>query len=144
MRRPAGVAQLAERLICNQQVAGSTPVAGSIPLGFGRTTFLSHRISFNREDKSMKKITTIMMAIPLAMFSAGALAGDAAAGAAKAESCMDCHAGEDFAGMSAAEIADAIRAGLNGEVKHPPGLDEISADDADDVAAYFFAEAGGE
>ena len=26
----AGVAQLVERLICNQQVAGSTPVAGSI------------------------------------------------------------------------------------------------------------------
>jgi hypothetical protein len=30
MRRPlAGVAQLVEQLICNQQVAGSTPVAGS-------------------------------------------------------------------------------------------------------------------
>ena len=26
----AGVAQLAEQLICNQQVAGSSPVAGSI------------------------------------------------------------------------------------------------------------------
>jgi len=92
----------------------------------------------------MKKLTMIMLALPLAMFSAGALAGDAAAGKAKADSCMDCHAGEDFEGMSAAEIADAIRAGLKGEMKHPQGLDEISADDADDVAAFFYAEAGGE
>jgi cytochrome c553 len=92
----------------------------------------------------MKKITIIMMAMPLAMFSAGAFAGDAAAGAAKAESCMDCHAGEDFEGLSAAEIADAIRAGLKGEIKHPPGLDAITEADADDVAAFFYAEAGGE
>ena len=26
---PAGVAQLAEQLICNQQVVGSSPIAGS-------------------------------------------------------------------------------------------------------------------
>lgn len=92
----------------------------------------------------MKKLTTIMMALPLAMFSASALAGDAAAGAAKAEACMDCHAGEDFEGMSAAEIADAIKAVLAGQLKHPPGVDDITAADADDIAAYFVAEAGGE
>lgn len=92
----------------------------------------------------MKKLTTMMIALPLAMFSAAALAGDADAGKGKAESCMDCHAGEDFEGLSAAEIADSIRAGLKGEAKHPPGLDAITEADADDVAAYFYAEAGGE
>jgi len=92
----------------------------------------------------MKKLTAFMIALPLAVFSTAALAGDAAAGKAKADSCMDCHAGEDFEGMSAAEIADGIRAALKGELKHPPGLDEIAEADADDVAAYFYAEAGGE
>ena len=28
---PAGVAQLAEQLICNQQVVGSSPITGSTP-----------------------------------------------------------------------------------------------------------------
>jgi cytochrome c553 len=90
----------------------------------------------------MKKLTAIMIALPLAMFGTAALAGDAAAGKTKADTCMDCHAGEDFEGMSAAEIADAIRAALKGEIKHPPGVDEISEADVDDVAAYFAAEAG--
>ena len=31
-QRIAGVAQLAEQLICNQQVAGSSPIAGSRPM----------------------------------------------------------------------------------------------------------------
>ncbi|MFU8821009.1 MAG: c-type cytochrome [Gammaproteobacteria bacterium] len=92
----------------------------------------------------MKKLTTMIIALPLALFSAAALAGDAEAGKTKAETCMDCHAGEDFEGLSAAEIADAIRASLKGEIKHPPGLDAISEADADDVAAFFYAEAGGE
>lgn len=92
----------------------------------------------------MKKLTTMIIALPLALFSAATLAGDAEAGKAKAEACMDCHAGEDFEGLSAAEIADAIRAGLKGEFKHPPGLDAITEADADDVAAFFYAEAGGE
>ncbi len=30
-RFPAGVAQLVEQLICNQQVKGSSPLASSIP-----------------------------------------------------------------------------------------------------------------
>jgi cytochrome c553 len=92
----------------------------------------------------MKKLTIAMLALPLAVFSGAALAGDAAAGKAKADVCMDCHAGEDFEGMSADEIATQIRAALNGDIKHPPGIEEISEADADDVAAYFAAEAGGE
>src|ERR1700722_11402971 len=31
--RKAGIAQLVEQLICNQQVIGSSPIAGSIPEG---------------------------------------------------------------------------------------------------------------
>jgi cytochrome c553 len=92
----------------------------------------------------MKKLTTLMIALPLAMFSAAALAGDAAAGQAKAETCMDCHAGEDFEGMSLDEIAAGIAAALKGDIAHPPGMDEITEGDIADVAAYFFAEAGGE
>lgn len=92
----------------------------------------------------MNKLSIALIAFPLAVFSGAALAGDAAAGKAKAETCMDCHAGEDFEGLSVAEIAAAIRAGLKGEFKHPPGLDEIAEADADDVAAYFHAEAGGQ
>jgi cytochrome c553 len=92
----------------------------------------------------MKKLTTLMIAFPLAMFSAAALAGDAAAGQAKAETCMDCHAGEDFEGMSVDEIAAAIAAALKGDTAHPPGMDEITEADIADVAAYFFAEAGGQ
>jgi cytochrome c553 len=89
----------------------------------------------------MKKLITAMIAFPLAFCSAAALGGDADAGRIKADTCMDCHAGEDFEGMSTDEIAAAIRAGLKGEIKHPPGLDEISAEDADDVAAFFAGEA---
>lgn len=92
----------------------------------------------------MKKFTIAMIALPFAMFSGAVLAGDAAAGKTKAEACLDCHAGEDFEGMSAADIAASIRAALAGEIKHPPGLDEIAEGDVDDVAAFFAAEAGAE
>ena len=34
LRSHAGVAQLAEQLICNQQVAGSSPIAGSSFMNF--------------------------------------------------------------------------------------------------------------
>ncbi len=92
----------------------------------------------------MRKLTAAMIVLPFLVSSGAALAGDAAAGKAKADSCMDCHAGEDFEGMSTAEIAAAIRAALSGQVKHPPALDEISEADVDDIAAYFAAEAGGQ
>jgi cytochrome c553 len=92
----------------------------------------------------MKKVTTTLLALPLLMFSGAVLAGDPAAGEAKSEACLDCHAGEDFEGMSAADIAAAIRAAIAGEIKHPPGLDEVADADVDDIAAYFYAEAGGQ
>lgn len=92
----------------------------------------------------MNKLTIALLVAPLVAFSGAALAGDAAAGKAKAETCMDCHAGEDFEGMTLDEIIEANKAVLAGEQKHPPGLEEITEADIADIAAFFHAEAGGE
>lgn len=94
----------------------------------------------------MKKLTIALFAVPLFAFSGAALAGDAAAGEAKANElmCMDCHAGEDFEGMSADEIAAALQAAVAGEGSHPPGLEDVTEADIPDLAAYFYAAAGGE
>jgi cytochrome c553 len=92
----------------------------------------------------MNKLTIALLVAPLVAFSGAALAGDAAAGKAKAESCMDCHAGEDFEGMTLDEIIEANKAVLSGEQKHPPGLEEITEADIADISAFFYAEAGGE
>ncbi len=94
----------------------------------------------------MKKLTTALLALPLVAFSGAALAGDADAGKAKAEElyCMDCHAGEDFEGMSLEEIIKANKAVLSGEQSHPPGLEDMTEADIPDLSAYFYAEAGGE
>ncbi|MFU8896947.1 MAG: c-type cytochrome [Gammaproteobacteria bacterium] len=94
----------------------------------------------------MKKLTTALLALPLVAFSGAALAGDAEAGKAKADAlyCMDCHAGEDFAGMSLEEIIEANKAVLSGKKPHPPGLEDMTEADIPDLSAYFYAEAGGE
>jgi len=92
----------------------------------------------------MRNLTIALLALPLVALSGAALAGDAEAGKAKAESCMDCHAGEDFEGMALEEIVAANKAVISGEQKHPPGLEEVTVEDAADIAAYFYAEAGGE
>ena len=45
MARRAGIAQLVEQLICNHQVAGSTPVLGSIKLNiFGDVAQLGEQL----------------------------------------------------------------------------------------------------
>jgi len=87
----------------------------------------------------MKKLTIALVSVPMALFSAAAIAGDAAAGEAKAEVCLDCHEAADFEGMSADDIAGALKAVLAGEKKHP-GV-ELSEADVPDIAAYFAAEA---
>jgi cytochrome c553 len=92
----------------------------------------------------MKKLTIALLALPLVAFSGAALAGDAAAGKAKADACMDCHAGEDFEGMSLEEIIEANRAVISGAQRHPPGLEAVTEADIADISAYFYAEAGGE
>ncbi len=92
----------------------------------------------------MNKLTIALVALPLVAFSGAALAGDAAAGKAKADACMDCHAGEDFEGMSLEEIVEANRAVISGGQRHPPGLEGVTEADIADISAYFYAEAGGE
>jgi cytochrome c553 len=92
----------------------------------------------------MKKRTIAFLAAPLLAFSGAALAGDADAGKAKAEEllCMDCHAGEDFAGMTLEEITASLGAVLAGE--HPDGAEGMKEADIPDLAAYFYAAAGGQ
>ena len=89
---------------------------------------------------------TKWMALALAssalVFSGAAVAGDAAAGEKKAEMCMDCHEpSEDFAGLSADEIAGKIKTILAGEFKHQKKLTLADADVAD-IAAFFAAADG--
>ena len=94
----------------------------------------------------MKKLTIALLAAPLLAFSGAALAGDAAAGEAKAEElyCLDCHAGEDFQGMSMEEIAGALKGVLSGEAGHPPGAEDLTEADIPDLAAFFYAAGGGQ
>jgi cytochrome c553 len=89
----------------------------------------------------MKKTVIALLALPFAALSAAALAGDPAAGEAKAELCLDCHEpAEDFAGTSAAEIEAKIRAARAGEFKHKAVINELSEEDIPDVAAWFAHE----
>ncbi len=50
MKAYAGVAQLAEQLICNQQVAGSSPIASSILFARGNIFFMDGFPSGQREQ----------------------------------------------------------------------------------------------
>lgn len=92
----------------------------------------------------MKKLTIAILAAPLLVFSGAALAGDAEAGKAKAEAlyCLDCHAGEDFQGMSLEDITAALERVIAGE--HPPGAEELKAEDVPDLAAFLYKAGGGE
>jgi cytochrome c553 len=91
----------------------------------------------------MNKLAIALISLSLAGFSAGALAGDAAAGEAKADACLDCHEpAEDFKGKSAEEIEAMIRAARAGEVKHKPVINELAEEDIADVAAWFAQEGG--
>lgn len=81
----------------------------------------------------------VMLATGALAFSGAALAGDAAAGAKKADACLDCHEpSEDFAGQSAADIEASIKAVLAGTTKHKSKLALAEADIAD-IAAFFAA-----
>jgi cytochrome c553 len=88
----------------------------------------------------MRKLAIALMSLPLAAFSGAALAGDAAAGEAKADFCLECHMGDDFAGMSAAEIEALIRSARAGEVKHAAEIKDLAEEDIADVAAWFARE----
>ena len=83
---------------------------------------------------------TLALASGALAFSGAALAGDAAAGAGKAEMCLDCHEpAEDFAGVSADAIAAKIKTIVSGQFKHKEKLTLSDADIAD-IAAFFAAE----
>jgi len=83
------------------------------------------------------KWVAMMLATGALAFSGAALAGDAAAGAKKADACLDCHEpAEDFAGQKAADIEGKIKAMLAANSKHKPKLTLADADIAD-IAAFF-------
>ena len=90
----------------------------------------------------MRKFVIALISLPFVVFSGSALAGDAAAGEAKAEICLDCHEPADFEGLGADDIAAAIQKKLSGEEKHPAAIQELDPADVPDVAAYFAAESG--
>jgi cytochrome c553 len=92
------------------------------------------------EDKSMKNIVIAVLSTALGLASGAVLAGDPAAGKAKADACIDCHESDDFAGESAASIEAMIRAAQAGEVKHDKVIKDLDEADIADVAAYFAHE----
>lgn len=83
------------------------------------------------------KWVAMMLATGALAFSGAALAGDAAAGAKKADACLDCHEpAEDFAGQKATDIEGKIKTVLAANSKHKPKLALTDADVAD-IAAFF-------
>lgn len=90
----------------------------------------------------MKLIAITLISLPLALASGAVMAGDHAAGAAKADACLDCHESDDFAGESAASIEAMIRAAQAGEVKHDKIINDLTEEDIADVAAWFAHEGG--
>ncbi|MCP5141855.1 MAG: c-type cytochrome [Chromatiales bacterium] len=100
----------------------------------------------------MKKFVAIANAAAIAVamtFSAGAIAGDAAAGKAKAASCAGCHGAAgvsnnpmwpNLAGQKAGYLAKAIKDYKSGARKDPmmsPMAAPLSDADIDNLAAYF-------
>jgi len=79
----------------------------------------------------------IILASGAMAVSGSAMAGDAAAGAKKAEDCLECHEpAEDFAGQSADELIASMKSIVSGQMKHKK---KVALSDADiaDIAAYF-------
>lgn len=84
-----------------------------------------------------KQWVAVLFASGALITSGAALAGDAKAGEAKAEPCLECHEpAEDFADTSAAEIEESIKTIVAGGMKHKKKLTLSDADIAD-IAAYF-------
>jgi cytochrome c553 len=89
----------------------------------------------------MNKTATLLISLSLVAFSGAALAGDAEAGKAKGDFCLDCHEpAEDFAGLDAATIDAKIRAAQAGEIKHAAEIEDLAEEDIADVAAWLAAE----
>jgi cytochrome c553 len=88
----------------------------------------------------MQKLAIALISLPLAWSSGVALAGDPVAGEAKAEFCLECHYSDDFAGLSAAEIEEKIRAARAGKFRHDAEIQDLAEEDIPDVAAWFAHE----
>ena len=98
----------------------------------------------------MNKLTLAMLACTSLVLGAGtAMAGDVAAGKAKAEDCMDCH-GEDgkgddeipgLAGMSVADFTRAIKEYQDGtradDKMMIKAAKKLSGEDVANLAAYY-------
>lgn len=66
--------------------------------------------------------------------------GNASAGAAKADDCIDCHNTQiSLKGRGAEAIIKQIQAIRAGDRLHPPGLDGLPEEDVADIAAYLDA-----
>ena len=86
----------------------------------------------------MKNLLIVLAALTLAAFSGVSLAGDAAA---KAEVCMDCHDVEEFADMTADEVAAATAEANANSEKMAKATADVSADDLKEIIDYLVAEA---
>ena len=84
--------------------------------------------------KSLKLLAAATAATLL--IAAPAVAGDAAAGKAKADACADCHDPADFAGEDVAALTAMIKDVASGKTKHKSKI-EVSDADAADIAAYW-------
>ena len=100
----------------------------------------------------MVRVCMTVIALGCAAAAAPAVAGDAAAGKAKAVVCAACHGVDGnspnpmwphLAGQHAAYLAKQIRAFRSGERKDPtmaPMVNLLEEDDIDDVAAFFASQ----
>lgn len=70
------------------------------------------------------------------LIAAPAVAGDAAAGKAKADACADCHEAADFAGEDVSALTQMIKDVASGKTKHKAKI-EVSDADAADIAAFW-------
>lgn len=86
----------------------------------------------------MRNLLTVFAALMLAAFSGVSWAGDAAA---MAETCIDCHDVEEFADMTADEVAAATKEANANSKKMAEATADISADDLKAIIDYLVAEA---
>ena len=81
------------------------------------------------------RILVVLFALLLTF---GASAGEPEAGKAESQSCLACHKGKlSLKGRGSDTLVERIKAIRAGEKKHPPGLDKLSEDDLEAIAAYL-------
>ena len=85
----------------------------------------------------MRSTVFILLAFVSTVWQASAVAGDAAAGKSKAESCLECHFADDFQGEAPEDIAKLIRGNTSSDTEHPADISSLSEADIADIAAFF-------